>query len=201
MKRWLIVLILIPLFVFAISESSWGVYRDTDYGVTYAVHRAKCVNKEADYYYPLYDLYEMFSGMLREYTYCKYNYIVLIVVNKGRYPILWDDDEAKVVLQINDDGNRYKIESKNYAKRYLNDYMITQMQEMWLSNANLLDRSYWDMRFGSKVFMKGEIDSRTRGVTQKMIGFDKNFSWYDIERGWIKIDGITYEMNIQDSFK
>ena len=153
MKRLLLVLMLVPLFVFGMAESTWGVYRDLDYGVTYGIHRAKCVNKNADYYYPLYDLYEMFSGMLREYTNYKYNYIVLIVVNKGRYPILWDDDDAKIILQINDNGDRYKIESKNYAKRYLNDYMVVQMQKAWMSNANILDRAYWDMRFGSRALM------------------------------------------------
>ena len=33
-----------------------------------------------------------------------------------------------------------------------------------------------------------------------MIGFNKSFSWRNIERVWIKIDGISHEMTLTDCF-
>jgi len=197
MKRWIIVIVLLPLMLLALGDREYCVHFGSDSLIGYRISRAKTDAKNNPTFYAL---MEKFIEKLREKTGYKYSFVLLCISNTSDKTVSWFDEEDKIILQIN--GS--KVKSSDYASKRLTTDEVNDLQDLWNVSAKKynLPCMTWDVFVGNSCFVLPKyptpgypyIVSLTDGYGFKVIGFEKRFSWNDIEKIWIKVDGETHEM-------
>lgn len=173
-KLNLLFLLLVPLFLMGLEEKEAGMKMYyTDHGnILAGVQRA--IQKDRPTFTTMYNV-------MREWTNYEYVFVFLAIVNNSLENVYWDDfsDYNKITIELKDGT---KIKSVNYASK-LKEGMIEA----------------WDIYFGdfdNYVRIEGTIKVVPHWTKIKYIGFDKGFSWLDVEKIYIHWRGTLRPMTI-----